>query len=135
MKITFLILLMSASFAIAQTQNQMNEDAFQRYNKADLKLNNIYQTILVDYKSDTAFVKALKQAERLWVQYRDAQVEMMYPKESPGSQTSYYGSVYPMCVSEYMTSLTEDRIKILQQWIKGVEEGNGCSGSIRIKNE
>ena len=132
MKISLLLLLMTATLAVSQTQSEMNEDAFARYKKADFKLNNIYQTILDDYKSDTIFVKALRKAERLWVQFRDAQVEMMYPKETTDSQTSYYGSVYPTCVSEYKLSLTEDRIKTLQEWIDGIEEGDVCSGSIHI---
>jgi hypothetical protein len=33
----------------------------------------------------------------------------------------------------YLTELTQDRIKALQVWIDGVEEGNICAGTVKIK--
>jgi hypothetical protein len=33
----------------------------------------------------------------------------------------------------YLTELTQDRIKALQVWIDGVQEGDMCSGTVRVK--
>lgn len=42
----------------------------------------------------------------------------------------YYGSFQPVCRAQYLKELTDDRIKTLQQWLNGVEEGDICSGSV-----
>ena len=56
---------------------------------------------------------------------------MKYPKEDKGF---YYGSSYRMCVNYYLAELTSKRIKTLNQWIDGTEEGDVCSGSIRTSS-
>jgi hypothetical protein len=33
----------------------------------------------------------------------------------------------------YLTELTQDRTKTLQVWIDGVQEGDVCAGTVRIK--
>jgi hypothetical protein len=33
----------------------------------------------------------------------------------------------------YLAELTQERIKALQVWIEGVQEGDGCAGTVRIK--
>jgi uncharacterized protein YecT (DUF1311 family) len=84
--------------------------------------------ILYEYKSDTEFIKNLKIAQRIWINFRDAEVKMKYPDREPG----YYGTMHPICVFEYMFNLTQDRINTLKQWIEKTHEGDGCSGSIRF---
>jgi uncharacterized protein YecT (DUF1311 family) len=79
--------------------------------------------------NDTAFIRNLKASQRLWVQFRDAEVKMMYPDREPG----YYGSIHPMCWSIYKTELTSERVKKLRQWLSGQEEGDSCSSSIKLK--
>jgi hypothetical protein len=44
-----------------------------------------------------------------------------------------YGSVYPMCAANLLSELTEARIKQLRVWLVGSEEGDVCSGSVRLK--
>jgi uncharacterized protein YecT (DUF1311 family) len=75
------------------------------------------------------FLASLKEAQRCWIAFRDAQLKMKYPDREPG----YYGSVLPSCEMMYLTELTQDRIKALQVWIDGVEEGNICAGTVKIK--
>jgi uncharacterized protein YecT (DUF1311 family) len=83
------LLLLSSFFCFAQTtQTEMNEQAYANYQKADKELNATYQKILKEYKTDTAFIKNLKAAQRIWVQFRDAEVKALYPDREPG----YYGS-------------------------------------------
>lgn len=112
----------------AQSQTAMNMKAYSDYKKADAELNGVYQKILKSYFRETSFIKKFRTAQRLWIQLRDAELAAKYPNS--GS----YGSVAPMCESIYLETLTRDRIKFLQVWVTGIEEGEVCLGSVRIKS-
>ena len=109
----------------SQSQGEMNQNAANNFNKADKELNKVYQQVLTKYKSDTAFIRNFKKAQRLWIQLRDAEVNTMYPEQS-----SSYGSVYPMCVNNYMAELTVARTRHLRLWLEGTIEGDVCSGAM-----
>jgi uncharacterized protein YecT (DUF1311 family) len=108
----------------------MNQDAAKSFQKTDKELNDIYKKILIEYKEDTLFIKNLKISQRLWVQFKKAEMDMKYPNYSSGN----YGSVQPMCELMYEEGLTKDRIKILKVWLTGIEEGDVCSGSVKTKH-
>ena len=127
--ITLLSLTISNQ-AFGQTQLEMNQEEQNKYLKADKKLNNVYNQILKEYKSDTEFIKNLKIAQRIWIKFRDAEMKLKYPDREQG----YYGSIHPMCLSIYLTELTEERTKKLKMWLLGIEEGDGCNGSVKTKN-
>ncbi|WP_024769493.1 lysozyme inhibitor LprI family protein [Aquimarina macrocephali] len=127
----FLILFLTFKLTcFSQTQSEMNKDANNEYQKADIELNEVYQNILTEYKSDTIFIDRLKKTQRIWISYRDAELEMKFPVKNKQTE---YGSVYPMCVSYFLKELTEERIEKLKVWLIGVEEGDVCSGSVKIK--
>lgn len=130
MKKIILVSIISLMFVnlFGQTQVELNNKAKSDYEKTDKELNQVYQKILRDYKSDTVFVKSMKEAQRQWVKFRDSQVKMKYPPYKDADE-----SVLPMCKNYYLKELTTNRIKELQQWINLVEEGDVCSGSIKIK--
>ncbi len=117
------------TFCIAQSQGQMTQDAIKNYKKVDQELNIVYQKILTEYKEDTAFIKNFKAAQRLWVQFRDAEMKAKYPDREEG----YYGSVQPMCWYMHLSYLTEERRKAIEIWLTGIEEGDVCSGSVKTK--
>jgi uncharacterized protein YecT (DUF1311 family) len=123
------IFCISASICFGQTQSDMNESAENGYQKADKELNRVYHQILNEYKDDTAFIRNFKNAQRLWVLFRDAEMNAKFP-ESPDH---YYGSVLPMCWSMELTGLTQERTQKLKVWIDGIEEGDACSGSVKMK--
>jgi uncharacterized protein YecT (DUF1311 family) len=100
---------------------------YDSYKKTDKKLNEVYQAILKAYKSDTEFIKNLRASQRIWMNFRDAEVKVKFPDREEG----YYGSIHPLCVSAYLEELTLDRVSTLSQWLKGSEEGDACSGSIK----
>jgi uncharacterized protein YecT (DUF1311 family) len=126
--ITALLLgLVFSASCYAQSQGQMNEDAYAGYEKADKQLNTVYQTILRQYAKKPAFIKSLKAAQRLWIQLRDADVAAKFP------QMGTYGSVEPMCRAGYLETYTLGRIKFLKVWVDGIEEGDVCSGSVKTK--
>jgi len=110
----------------SQTQSELNSIQYNQYQKADKKLNEVYQAILKKYKSDAEFIKNLRKSQRIWITFRNAEVKVKFPDR----EDCYYGSIHPLCISAYLEELTLDRISTLTQWINGAEEGDGCSGSI-----
>lgn len=130
MKFLFpVLLLIFSTNALAQTQSAVNTGKQQSFASADKELNAIYQKILQSYKTDAAFVKNLKVSQKIWVQFRDAEVKMKYPDRAQG----YYGSSLAACRADYLTGLTNDRIKTLRVWVDGIEEGDLCAGSVKKK--
>jgi uncharacterized protein YecT (DUF1311 family) len=114
-------------FGFSQTQAELNTMQYDSYKKTDKKLNEVYQAILKAYKSDPEFIKNLRASQRIWITFRDAEVKVKYPDREDG----FYGSIHPLCVSLYLEELTLDRISTLNLWLKGSEEGDACSGSIK----
>jgi len=130
MKKIIIILLLASNFCIGQTQSAMNQEADKNYRKADAELNSVYNKILKDYKADTKFIAKLKVAQVAWIKFRDAEMNALFPEENKSVQ---YGSIFPMCWSNALTELTKQRIKKLKVWLNGIEEGEVCPGSIKIK--
>lgn len=126
---SFFLLFVSffLSHANAQTQLELNQKADRDYQKADKELNDVYRKILKEYKSDVAFIKNIQLAQKAWLKFRDAEIKAKYPDREPG----YYGSIQPLCRSLYLTELTNERIKRLNVWLTGIEEGDACSGSVK----
>lgn len=116
--------------SFGQTQLEINENADKAFRKSDKELNSIYNSIIKAYKSDTLFIRNLKIAQRIWIQFRDAEMNAKYPEREYG----YYGSIHPMCWSNYLKELTENRIKTLRIWLKGIPEGESCTSSIRTND-
>jgi len=123
-KLLILAIIFLTSLNTVFAQNDGNQ-----YAKSEKEINAVYQKILREYSADKEFIKNLKTSQRLWIQFRDAEIKARYPSQTPG----YYGSVYASCVSTLKTQLTNERIKTLKLWLTGIQEGDVCSGSIRIK--
>jgi len=121
--------ILSCLFCFAQTQSEMNRDADLAFNKADKELNLVYKKILKDYSQDKLFIKNFKNAQRIWIQFRDAEMLAKYPL----TNTNEYGSAHPMCWAMYLTELTNERITKLKVWANGNEEGDICNGSLNVK--
>jgi len=113
-------------------QNSMHQGEINNceriiFAKADAELNRVYNLILKAYDDDAEFLSKLKNSQLAWIKLRNANLEMKYPLEDKKLQ---YGSVYPMCVSGFNTTLTLQRVKYLKRWLEGIDEGELCSGSI-----
>ena len=120
--VLFFITVCSFHTALGQVKDES-------YAKAEKEINAVYQQILRDYSSDKEFINNLKISQRLWIQFRDAEVKARYPNQTPG----YYGSIYPLCVTILKTELTNERTKTLKVWLDGIEEGDVCTGSVKTK--
>ncbi len=122
------LFFISMQVCSAQSQYDLNASASKDQQKAEKELNAVYQKVLAQYKADTAFIRNLKAAQRIWLQLRNADVDAMYPPDPLA------GSVTPMCRSNAWTEITTGRTKYLKQWLNGTEEGDVCAGSIKFKN-
>lgn len=114
-------------FCFSQTQLEMNQEAQNKFKKADTELNSVYQKILKEYSSDSVFIKNLRASQRIWIQFRDAEMKAKFPDRPDG----YYGSIQPLCWSNYLTELTQERTNKLMDWLTESEEGNMCNGSVK----
>jgi uncharacterized protein YecT (DUF1311 family) len=113
----------------AQTQSDLNQCAGSHYHETRQKLELIHDAILKAYADDPAFVKAFKASRKAWLAYRDAMGTARFPHaEEPG----YYGTVLPMCETQYRESLAQVRIKQLRPWLEGTQEGEVCAGSLKL---
>lgn len=126
---TFITLLMSFSLYLkGQTQSEMNHEAAESFHKADSILNDVYQRIGKEYADDPVFLKKLKVSQRLWIQFRDAELEARFPDDD----LMTYGSMYSMCYASVKKKLTIDRINQLNVWLEGLPETDGCMGSVKF---
>ncbi|WP_448872599.1 lysozyme inhibitor LprI family protein [Desulfobulbus propionicus] len=114
----------------AKTQLDLNLCADETFKKADRELNELYKKILTEYADDPKFIEKLKMAQRAWLKFRDAEMDALFPHQD---EDRYYGSVYPMCSASWLTTLTQERIAQLRKWSDKVQQGDICSGSIKVK--
>ena len=109
-----------------QTQAEMTYAALQDYKLAETALNEVYNRILKEYKSDKVFIRNLKESQSLWVKFRDAEVKLKFPEYS-----SKAGSARTMCQLFLLKDITEARTAELKKWHEGAEEGDVCAGSMK----
>jgi uncharacterized protein YecT (DUF1311 family) len=112
--------------AQADTQLQMNTAACNEMTNADANLNQVYKKVLAKYKDDELFTNKFIAAQKKWMEFRDAYVDSMYIPENRDS----YGSVFSMCQCNFLEKIINDRVKQLQVWLNGIEEGDVCTGSV-----
>jgi uncharacterized protein YecT (DUF1311 family) len=113
-------------FCLAQPQSDVI-NARDEYLNVDKALNKTYQKILSKYQGDSLFIKNLKKAQRIWIQFRDAELSMKFPNDVKDQ----YKDLPPVCISNYLTQLTSDRLRTLSVWIYGSEKGEDCAGSVK----
>jgi uncharacterized protein YecT (DUF1311 family) len=113
-----------------QNQMELNEKACSAYKKADAEMNRIYQRILREGRADRVFAQKMRVAQRAWLVFRDAHLASLYPA---ADKRAAYGTVNPMCQCMELEKITDDRTKVLQRWVDGIEEGDVCGGSIKVK--
>lgn len=114
----------------AKTQMELNTCADTTFKKADKELNELYKKILAEYADDPKFIEKFKASQRAWIKFRDAELDALFPHQD---EDRYYGSIFPMCLASWRTTLTEERIAQLKKWSNKVPEGDACSGSIKVK--
>lgn len=110
--------------ANAQTQADMNQCSYLDFEKADKELNAVYKQAMKSAEAAdvqaadmgdyyVGAVKALKKAQRAWIDYRDGNCDGM-GYEAVG------GSMQPMLISGCQARMTEARSKELRELIEAM---------------
>ncbi|MBA7556412.1 hypothetical protein ES705_49120 [subsurface metagenome] len=90
------------------------------------------EEIFEKYKENPLFLERLQIAQRLWIQFRDAHMDSVFPffEDVP----NMYGSSYPMCYYIELTNLTWKRVMELESFILEPDEGEMCNGIRGVYN-
>ena len=92
-------------FLHAQSQTEMNMQSRKDYEAVDKRLNATYQKVLASL--DEAGKAKLRDSERAWIAYRDAEAAFESDAQARG------GTMAPLIYNTCAASLTEKRIKQL----------------------
>ena len=90
----------------AQTQAEMNAQARKDFERVDAELNRIYQSLLAKL-ADTEAKNKLRESQRAWLAFRDAEAAFAADQVRGGSAA-------PVLRWTSMTQMTEQRIKQLK---------------------
>jgi uncharacterized protein YecT (DUF1311 family) len=90
----------------AQTHVAMNAQARAEFERADADLNKTYEALLAKLP-DAETKEKLKQSQRAWLAFRDAEAAF-------AADQARGGSMVPTLRYETMTELTQQRIKQLK---------------------
>ncbi len=90
----------------AQTQAEMNAQARKDFERVDAELNKIYQSLLAKL-ADTEAKNKLRESQRAWIAFRDAEAAF-------AADQFRGGSAAPVLRWTSMNETTEQRIKQLK---------------------
>jgi len=127
------MLLFQTILVTAQTQDKGTQDeetkaAVAEFKLVEAELSTVFNKVLTQYKSNVEFVKNMKESQDLWIKFRSAELKAKFPAGGA------YGNVYTMCVNDFLTEMTNERITKLNTWLIGTYEGDVCSGSVKIND-
>ena len=115
-----LVLSVFASTSLfAQSQQEMNFQAERDAAKADKALNVVYKKLLASVDDEGA--KLLKDSQRAWIAFRDAEAKFA-ADEARG------GSMAPMLYSGTLSRLTEERVKQLKEHLGDSDQAPPVEG-------
>lgn len=119
----------AACYHKAQSQIELSACGGLEHQAADEELKRVYKKIQEIYSGDSLFLEKLQRSQDAWVKFQDAQSAMKWPHAD--NDPMYYGSVFTMCANSYHAELILERVLQLKVWLKGIEEGDVCSGSVK----
>ena len=99
----------------ATTQMAINACASDEARRADDELNRVYSQLLLKTENDAAATAKIKATEKLWIAYRDAYIEAMYPAED---KQASYGTMYPMGVSLLTAKMSRQHTSALKELLR-----------------
>ncbi len=94
----------------AQTQAEMNNQAYKDYKVADAKMSTLYKKVL-NSLTNASDKKLLLEAQRAWIKYKESHCKLI-------ANAYEGGSIQPLIYSTCLTSITEARIKELEELIE-----------------
>ncbi|MCH9740839.1 MAG: DUF1311 domain-containing protein [Epsilonproteobacteria bacterium] len=122
--IAMTLLLSTSLYAIEckedGTQIEMNQCAYEDFQKADKELNSVYKELRAKKKEDETYLKNLKTSQRAWIKFRDAELETIFSCEG-GDTRMCFGSMYGLLFNNAKTELTQQRVEQLKKYVKDSE--------------
>jgi uncharacterized protein YecT (DUF1311 family) len=115
--------------AEAQTQSELTKASCARLKESEARLLTTYERAVERNRPDKNFVRKFAKAQQAWRAYREAYLESVYPS----SNKNEYGTVFEACRCELVAKLNEVRVRQLEGWTIGIEEGDVCIGSRAVK--
>ncbi len=128
-----ILLLIVSSCAYTQTSNigglgdTFLSDILKENHNEDVEVEQVYQNILYEYNANAAVNKYLIISQILWRQYRNAQLEMKYPRTFYNSSND---RVFIQCKTNYLLELNNERIIELKQWYNKKMSVDSCKSTI-----
>ena len=112
-------------------QGQMNQCAEDEWKEADKALNKTYEALIKKAKGNQLYIMKLRKSQRLWIRFRDAELDMIFPCDHEDRQRcwgSMVGMLYPRAKKE----LTLERTHRLEHyftkshhyWVGDEEDSN-----------
>jgi len=98
----------------AQNQNEMNQQAWADFEKADKELNQVYQKALKSIDDDVTRKKFVE-AQKAWLKFRDAQGAFI-------SDEMRGGSAEPLLLAGSYLTTTQARIVQLKKYLTSSTE-------------
>ena len=105
-------LLAVPAFVLAQSGRELYASANAQHAEDDKKLNAAYEALLKDIRANNTkeraefVIERLRESQRVWLKYRDAQVGFVGVYTEIGSSTARAAGL-----AQYSHELTEARIK------------------------
>ena len=100
------------------TQAELNQCSQQEYEQADAALNAEWKKLLKVLDGQDAALREVRNAQRAWIRFRDAEVASHFPVDAGEDVRTMYGSMYPMSYNGVMTTLTRQRTEQLRARIE-----------------
>jgi uncharacterized protein YecT (DUF1311 family) len=97
-------------------QAELNQCARDDFDKADKALNDTYRSLVGKLEKQDGDVKPLRKAQRAWIAFRDAELDMMFACDDEDMRVCW-GSMYPLLYFGAKSDLTEERTRELQKYI------------------
>ncbi|HTV85675.1 MAG TPA: lysozyme inhibitor LprI family protein [Dyella sp.] len=107
--------------AKADTQADMNQCAQDAVSAADKELNATYQAVLKKWAAYPVMLDKLRQSQRQWLSYRDADLKARFAIED--GEGAERGTAYPAAYAFYQASLERERTARLCEYLRGTAYG------------
>jgi uncharacterized protein YecT (DUF1311 family) len=98
-------------------QQDLNACWAREVERAEEELNQVY--LALRQKLPPRGAESLDNAQKLWLEFREAHIGTLYGVESPAAT---YGRDYPMCLSISRTALTRARTRQLRRLLDREDE-------------
>jgi uncharacterized protein YecT (DUF1311 family) len=108
------LILTGLSPLAAQTMVEMRQEASAELEKADAKLNRVYQKLLKENADHAPFCSDLREAQRAWLKYVDFHLKSLFPLREGEDPTFVYGTIYPLELTEAKTAMITKRTAELE---------------------